>query len=172
MFKFSFCGRDLLKLVEMKSSVILLIFVYLTINVSSEQHDLHVKFVDDIEEFKLIHSGVHVEYLDVHSFDNLKQQKNYYIGARIRGKKIVYKQQNFFKYFFLYYKKKKVIVWYLLQPKIKIGQNLKISQRHFLIQVVEVVLLLVTLVSMLHKVLILVKHTSQEEELVLNLLQL
>lgn len=70
----------------MKNSVIILIFVYLTINVSSELHDLHVKFVDDIEEFKAVHPGVHVEYLDVHSFDNIKEQKNYYIGSRIRGK--------------------------------------------------------------------------------------
>lgn len=70
----------------MKCSVILLFIAYLTIHVSSEQHDLHVKIVDDIEEFKAIHPGVHVEYLDAHSFHNIKDQKNYYIGSRIRGK--------------------------------------------------------------------------------------
>lgn len=71
----------------MKCLVILLLISYLTISVYSEQqHDLHVKIVDDIEEFKAVHPGVHVEYLDAHSFHNIKDQKNYYIGSRIRGK--------------------------------------------------------------------------------------
>lgn len=74
----------------MKCLVMLFCIAYITTIVESENHDLHVKLIDDTEGFKTVHPGVHVEYLNAHSFNNVKEQKNYYIGSRINGKALKY----------------------------------------------------------------------------------